>query len=101
MALPTTRLWNAFNGWEIFSRLFYYIDLVFYHRFPNVKKVQAGYKVQTLSAFLDKPPPEAAPAINFIEPLTPAEQRTSPEFFNVLNFVLQFLPHGSLGNCTR
>jgi hypothetical protein len=33
LALPPTRLWNAFNGWEIFSRLFYYIDLVFYHRF--------------------------------------------------------------------
>src|SRR5580698_836086 len=58
----------------------------------NVKKVQAGYKVQTLSAFLGKPAPAAAPAIDFIKPLTAAEQRTSPEFFNVLNFVLQFCP---------
>src|SRR6476660_1709616 len=31
----------------------------------NVKKVQAGYKVQTLSAFLGQPAPQAAPAINF------------------------------------
>jgi hypothetical protein len=58
----------------------------------NVKKVQAGYKVQTLSAFLGQPAPKAAPAIDFIKPLTPAEQRTSLAFFNVLNFVLRFCP---------
>ena len=58
----------------------------------NVKKVQAGYRVQTLSAFLGQPAPAAAPAINFIKPLTPAQQRTSAEFFNILNFVLQFCP---------
>jgi hypothetical protein len=58
----------------------------------NVKKVQAGYKVQTLSAFLGQPAPAAAPAIDFIKPLTPPEQRTSPEFFNILNFVLRFCP---------
>jgi hypothetical protein len=58
----------------------------------NVKKVQAGYKVETLSAFLGTTPPEAAPAIEFIKPLSPAEQKTSPEFFNILNFVLQFCP---------
>jgi hypothetical protein len=58
----------------------------------NVKKVQAGYKVQTLSAFLGATAPEAAPAIEFIKPLSPAEQRTSLAFFNILNFVLQFCP---------
>jgi hypothetical protein len=58
----------------------------------NVRKVQAGYKVQPLSTFLGQPAPMAAPVIDFIKPLTPAEQRTSPEFFNILNFVLQFCP---------
>src|SRR2546430_11620492 len=58
----------------------------------NVKKVQAGYKVQTLSAFLGQPAPKAAPAIDFIKPLTPEEEKTSPQFFNILNFVLQFCP---------
>jgi hypothetical protein len=58
----------------------------------NVKKVQAGYKVQPLSAFLGQPAPKAAPTVDFIKPLTAAEQRTSPEFFNILNFVLQFCP---------
>jgi hypothetical protein len=58
----------------------------------NVKKVQAGYKAQTLSAFLGQPAPKAAPAIDFIKPLSPAEEKTSPEFFNILNFVLKFCP---------
>jgi len=58
----------------------------------NVKRVQAGYKVQTLSAFLGQPAPKPAPAIDFIKPLSPEEQRTSLEFFNVLNFVLRFCP---------
>jgi hypothetical protein len=58
----------------------------------NVKKVQAGYKVQPLSAFLGQPPAKAAPAIDFIKPLMPAEEKTSPQFFNILNFVLQFCP---------
>ena len=57
----------------------------------EVKKVQAGYKVQTLSAFLGQPAPAAIP-ISYIKPLTPAEQKTSPEFFNMLNFALQFAP---------
>ena len=58
----------------------------------NVKKVQAGYKAQPLSSFLGQPAPKAAPAIDFIKPLTPAEQKTSMEFFNILNFVLKFTP---------
>jgi hypothetical protein len=58
----------------------------------HVKKVQSGYKVQPLSAFLGQPAPKAAPAIDFTKPLTPAEEKTSPQFFNILNFVLQFCP---------
>src|SRR3954470_24567955 len=43
----------------------------------NVKRVQAGYKAQTLSAFLGQPLPKAAPIINFIKPVSPAEEKTS------------------------
>jgi hypothetical protein len=58
----------------------------------NVKKIQSGYKVEPLSAFLGQPAPAAAPAVDFIKPLTPDEERKSLEFFNILNFVLQFCP---------
>jgi hypothetical protein len=58
----------------------------------NVKKVQAGFKVQTLSSYLGTPAPKAAPPIDFIKPLTKETQKTSLEFFNVLNFVLQYCP---------
>src|SRR6267378_1454745 len=33
---------------------------------PNVEKVQAGYKAQPLSAFLNQPAPPAAPKIDFL-----------------------------------
>jgi hypothetical protein len=58
----------------------------------NVTDVQAGYRVQPLSEFLGQPAPGAAPAIQFIEPLTPDALKTSPEFFSILNFVLKFCP---------
>jgi hypothetical protein len=58
----------------------------------NVKKIQAGFKVQTLSSFLGTPAPAPAPAIDFIKPLTKETQRTSLEFFNIVNFVLRYCP---------
>jgi hypothetical protein len=58
----------------------------------NVKKIQAGYQVQPLSAYLNRPPPAPAPAIDFVPPLTPEQQRTSPQFFEILNFALRFAP---------
>jgi hypothetical protein len=61
----------------------------------NVKKVQAGFKAQPLSSFLGTPAPTAAPAIDFIKPLTPETQRTSLEFFNIVNFVLRYCPTDS------
>lgn len=59
---------------------------------PNVKKIQASYKVQPLSAFLGQPAPPPAPPIDFIKPLTAEQERTSPEFYEVLNFVLRYAP---------
>ena len=56
----------------------------------NVVRVQAGYKVQTLSQFLGQPAPNASPEIDFIKPLTPDQQRSSLEFFNILNFALKY-----------
>jgi hypothetical protein len=61
----------------------------------NVKAVQAGYRVQPLSAFLGKAPAPPARPIDFVKPISSEEERGSPEFFNELNFVLQFCPTNS------
>jgi len=58
----------------------------------NVKRIQAGYKVQPLSAFLGEPAPKAAPPVDFFKPLSPDQEKTSLEFFNELNFILTFCP---------
>ena len=56
----------------------------------NVIKVQEGYKVQTLSSYLGMDAPAAAPAVSWIKPLTKEAQKTSLEFFNIVNFVLNY-----------
>jgi hypothetical protein len=58
----------------------------------NVKKIQAGYGVQPLSAFLGQPAPQAAATIEFPEPLPVAAEKTSVDAFRILNFLLQFCP---------
>ena len=58
----------------------------------NVKKIQAGYKVQPLSAFLGKSAPPASAAVDFIKPITPEQERNSLGFFDILDFILQFCP---------
>ena len=58
----------------------------------NVKKVQAGYKVQPLSRFLGKAAPPPAGPIDFMKPISGEAQRKSLELFNELNFVLGFCP---------
>jgi hypothetical protein len=64
----------------------------------NVKKIQAGYKVQTLSEFLGKPAPPAQPAVDFMKPLSVEQERASLQFFNVLNFILQYCPTNPIEN---
>jgi len=58
----------------------------------NVKKVQAGYKVEPLSSFLRQPAPPPAPPIDFVRPAGAKEERTSLQFFTTLGFALQFCP---------
>lgn len=58
----------------------------------NVKKIQAGYQVQPLSTFLGQPAPAPAAPIDFVPPLTADQQRTSPRFFEILDFALRFAP---------
>jgi hypothetical protein len=57
-----------------------------------VKKIQDGYRVEPLSVFLKQPLPPPAPAIDFVPALTPDQERTSPQFFDILSFVMKFTP---------
>jgi hypothetical protein len=65
---------------------------------PNVVKVQAGYKAQPLSAYLKQPAPPAAPAVNF--PKIDKEM-VKTNFFDYLDFALQFAPPGPEENEIR
>ena len=58
---------------------------------PNVAKVQDGYQVKPLSAFLKQPAPPAAPSIDF--PKSNA-QLAKTNFFDLLDFVMQVSPSG-------
>ncbi len=58
---------------------------------PNVVKIQAGYKVQPLSAYLKELAPAAAPAVNFPKI---DKELVKTNFFEYLDFVLQFAPPG-------
>ena len=55
----------------------------------NVKKVQAGYKVQTLSAYLNRPAPPRSRAIDFPKI---DKELVKTNFFEYLDFALQFAP---------
>jgi hypothetical protein len=55
----------------------------------NVKKVQAGYKMQPLSGYLKQPTTTAAAAIDFPKI---DKELVKTNFFEYLDFVLQFAP---------
>ena len=58
----------------------------------NVKGIQARYGVQSLSGFTGTTPPTGAPPVEFLQPLSVEAQRSAPEFYRILNFLLQFAP---------
>jgi hypothetical protein len=80
---------KVFRSSTQFSLAIYRTQLFGAEDMPNVVKVQSGYKVQPLSAFLKQPAPPAAPAINF--PKINAEL-IKTGFFDYLAFALQFAP---------
>ena len=80
---------KAFHAETQFSLAIYRTQLFGPSDIPNVKKIQDGYKVQTLSQFLKHPAPPAAPPIDF-PPFTKDDMKLP--FPKILNFVLQFCP---------
>ncbi|WP_294535210.1 DUF1254 domain-containing protein [uncultured Rhodoblastus sp.] len=55
----------------------------------NVRKIQALYRAQPLSAFLHQPAPPAAPALDFPKI---DKELAKQNFFDYLDFALQFAP---------
>ena len=80
---------KSFQSETQFSFVIYRTQLFNPADMDNVKKVQAGYTLQPLSAFLRKPAPPAAPAINWPKP---GPDALTTRFAEYLDFLLQFSP---------
>jgi hypothetical protein len=82
---------KVFHSTTQFSVAGYRTQLFGPEDMPNVVKVQSGYKVQPLSAYLKQPAPPAAPTINFPKI---NKELAKTGFFDYLDFSLQFAPPG-------
>ena len=82
---------KVFRSSTQFSAVAYRTQLFNPEDMPNVVKIQAGYKVQPLSQYLNQPAPPTAPAVNFPK-INAAIIKTG--FFDYLDFALQFAPAG-------
>src|SRR6202047_4521817 len=80
---------KVFRSTTQFSAAAYRTQLFNSADMPNVEKVQAGYKVQALSAYLKQPATTAATAIDFPKI---DKELVKKNFFKYLDFALQFAP---------
>jgi len=80
---------KVFSSTTPFSIAIFRTQLFNTRDMPNVEKVQAGYKVQPLSAFLKQPAPSAAPKIDFFPATTEGIKKN---FYEYLDAALQFVP---------
>ena len=82
---------QVFHASTQFTIVLYRTQLLHPDDMPNVLRVQSGYRVQPLSAYLHQPAPPAAPAIAW-----PKVDKESVKlnFFEYLDFALQFAPAG-------
>ena len=95
---PATTWWSAptpvgikkvFRSSTLFAVAAYRTQLFNPEDMPNVVKVQSGYNVQPLSAFLKQPAPPVASAINFPKM---DKELVKTGFLEYLDFSLQFAP---------
>jgi hypothetical protein len=88
---PPSGIKRVFRATTQFTVVIYRTQLFNAADMPNVVKVQAGYKVQPLSAYLRQPAPPAPLAVAFPK-ITP--DLAKENFFEYLDFALQFAPPG-------
>ena len=82
---------QVFHSTTEFSLAVYRTQLFDAKDMPNVKRVQAGYRVQPLSAFLKQAAPPAPSAVDFPKI---DDELVKKNFFAYLDFALRFAPPG-------
>ncbi len=82
---------KVFHSSTQFSLAAYRTQLFSPEDMPNVVKIQSGYKVRPLSAYVKQPAPPGAPTINFPKI---SKELVKTKFFEYLDFALQFAPAG-------
>jgi hypothetical protein len=88
---PPPGIKKVFQSTTQFSAAAYRTQLFNAADMASVEKVQAGYKVQALSAYLKQPATTAATAIDFPKI---DKELVKKNFFEYLDFALQFAPPG-------
>lgn len=82
---------KVFRSSTQFSAAVYRTQLFNPDDMPNVVKIQSGYKLHPLSAYLHQPAPPSAPALSFPKI---NKELIKENFFEYLDFALQFAPAG-------
>ncbi len=82
---------KVFHPTTDFSLAVFRTQLIDAKDMANVEAVQAGYKVQPLSAYLNQPAPPAAAAVDWPKF---DKELVKTEFFEYLDLALQFAPAG-------
>ncbi len=89
---------KVFTSGTPFSLAAYRTQLFDPKDMPNVIKVQDGYKVEPLSAFLKQPAPAAAPAIEFSPATT---EGIKENFWSYLDAALKYVPETDMDKDIR
>src|SRR5271170_2117949 len=82
---------QVFHSTTPFSVVIFRTQLFGATDMPIVVKIQAGYKVQPLSAYLKQPAPLAPPAINYLKA---DAEIAKTQFWQLLDFALKYAPPG-------
>jgi hypothetical protein len=82
---------QVFHSTTPFTTIIFRTQLFDASDMPNVVKIQAGYKVQPLSSFLKQAPPPAPPEIDYLKADAEIAKK---DFWEVLDFALQYSPAG-------